>query len=99
MSGDLGWQNEDEALSCYRGIWDEGVGFPESSKNEQVSKIRRNGRCYYFPYQPGMLLPAAERVQESRLVQNRELQKVRLAIYALVLSVLALLAKLILGGA
>ena len=96
---ELTWQREDESLSCFRGIWDEGVGFPESSKVEQIATLRRNGRCYYFPYQPGMLLPAAEKLQDARLTQTRELYKLRLAVYALVVSILALLAKLLVSAA
>jgi hypothetical protein len=95
---DLGWQKEGESLCCHRGIWDEGVGFPETSKQEQIAQLNRKNACYFMPYQPGMLLPAAEKLQDARLVQNRELQKIRFALYALALSVLGLVVKLISGG-
>lgn len=99
ISGDLGWQRESEALCCHRGIWDEGVGFPESSKLEQVAKLNRKNRCYYMPYQPGMLLPAAEKLQDARLIQNRELQKIRFAVYGVAVSILALVIRLFVGAA
>lgn len=99
ISGDLSWQRESESLSCYRGIWDEGVGFPESSKLEQVSKLHRKNQCYFLPYQPGMLLPAAEKLQDTRLTQARELQKIRFAIYAVAISIIGLVIKLLVGGA
>lgn len=93
--GDFSWQRETETLCCFRGIWNEGVGFPESSKVEQAAKLNRKGNCYYMPYQPGLLLPAAEKLQEARLVQTREIQKLRIAIYGLIIGILGLLAKLI----
>jgi hypothetical protein len=96
--GDLSWQRESESIACHRGIWDEGVGFPTSSKAEQVSGLNRRGRCYYFPYQPGMLLPAAEKLQADRLSQTRELQKLRIAVYGLIVAVCGLAAKLFIGG-
>ena len=46
-----------------------------------------------------MLLPAAEKLQDARLTQTRELYKLRLAVYALVVSILALLAKLLVSAA
>ena len=98
-SGDLSWQRDSEALCCHRGIWDEGVGFPESTKLEQVAKLNRKNVCYFMPYQPGMLLPAAEKLQDARLIQNRELQKIRFAVYAVAISILGLLLKMAFGGA
>lgn len=98
LSGDLSWQRQNESLCCHRGIWDEGVGFPESSKMEQVAGLNRRNLCYFFPYQPGMLLSAAEKLQDARLVQNRELQKIRIAVYAVAAGLLGLLVKLLVGG-
>ena len=98
-AGDLSWQRPEEALSCHRGIWDEGAGLPESSKSEQVAGLNRRGRCYFMPYQPGMLLPAAEKLQEARLEQTRELQKLRYAAYAVAASLLAILVKMLLSDA
>ncbi|UZD55827.1 hypothetical protein [Caldimonas aquatica] len=97
-AGDLSWQRESESLACHRGIWDEGVGCSESSKIEQVSKLNRRGRCYYLPYQPGMLLPAAEKLQAERASQSRELQRWRIAVYSLVIAIAGLAAKLFIGG-
>lgn len=95
-TGNFTWQRENEVLSCHRGIWDEGLGFPESSKANQVSKVRRNGNCYFFAYRPGTMLPAAEKLFESAATKALETQKYRLAIYGLALVVLGLLVKLVL---
>jgi hypothetical protein len=94
-NGDLSWQRESESICCHRGIWDEGLGFPESSKLEQASTINRRNKCYYLPYQPGMLLPAAEKLQDARINQTRELQKIRFAVYGLALTIIGLIVKLI----
>ena len=93
-NGDLSWQRESESICCHRGIWDEGVGFPESSKLEQTNKLNRHNKCYYLPYQPGMLLPAAEKLQDARITQIRELQRIRFAVYGLVLTIAGLIVKL-----
>ena len=96
-TGDLCWQREAEALSCYKGVWDEGLGVHETSKTEFISHVKRSGRCYYFAYQPGMLLPTAEKLQEARPAKLLEGQKYRLAIYGLVLAAIGLAAKVLLG--
>ncbi|MBT3066814.1 hypothetical protein [Rhodoferax sp. U11-2br] len=94
-TGDLSWQRDSESICCHRGVWDEGVGFPESSKLEQVRKLNRRNKCYYIPYQPGMLLSAAEKLQDARLLQTRELQKIRFAVYGLTLTIVGLIVKLL----
>jgi len=96
-NGDVSWQRDAEALSCHKGVWDEGVGVHGTSKAQLISAVRRNGRCYYFAYHPGMLLPAAEKLQEARPAKLLEGQKYRLAIYGLVLAVIGLGAKVFLG--
>lgn len=48
-----------------------------------------------MPSQPGMLLPAAEKLQDARLLQTRELQKIRFAVYGLTLTIVGLIVKLL----
>jgi hypothetical protein len=98
QGGELAWQREYESISCYRGIWDEGVGFSDSTKLDQMTKLERKNRCYFIPYQAGMLLPAAEKLQEKNYEQARELQKLRYTAYAILVSLLAIFVKLVLGS-
>jgi hypothetical protein len=96
-AGNFSWQINSEALSCHKGIWDEGVGFPGSSKSAQIAKTRRNGRCYFYKHQPGMLLPAAEKLLDFTQSKRLEIEKYRLAIYALLIAVLGLLLKILIA--
>ena len=96
-AGDTSCQREGESLSCHKGIWDEGLGFPGTSKPIQIAQTRRNRQCHFFQYRPGMLLPAAEKLLETALATKLETQKYRLAIYGLLLLALGLLVKLLLG--
>jgi len=96
-AGSLSWQRESEALSCHKGVWDEGLGIHGEDLLRQVSKIRRNGKCFYFEHSPGMLVPSAEKLQEAAMVKKNEGLKYRLAIYGLTLTVIALGLKVLLG--
>lgn len=93
--GDLSWQRESESLGCYKGIWDEGHGSTGCTKAELVAKQARGGKCYFFGFQPGTFMQAAEKLQQEKVANANELQKYRMAIYGLVLTILGLAAKLI----
>lgn len=95
LVGDLSWQRDAESLACFKGVWDEGVGLSRSTMATFIAKRRRNGECYFFPFQPGMLLPAAEKLQLLQHSRTENLRKYRLAIYALVVSIIGLLAKIL----
>jgi hypothetical protein len=95
--GSLSWQREFESLSCHKGVWDEGLGIHGEHLLKQISKVRRNGKCFYFEHSPGMLLPAAEKLQEASMLKSNEGLKYRLAIYGLTLTVIALGLKVFLG--
>ena len=96
VAGDFSWQRPTEAIACNKGIWDESVGLRETSKAQQVAETDRRGRCYYFKYQPGVLFPAAEKLQQEASSRSSEKLRLRLTIYALMLTVVGLLAKLVL---
>jgi hypothetical protein len=93
--GNLSWQRQWESLACHKGIWDEGVGFPGSSALEQISKLNRRNKCYFFKYQPGMLLPAAEKLQQEGAAKSTDLRNYRLGIYALAATILGLIFRLV----
>lgn len=99
VAGDFSWQRPTEAIACHKGIWDEGAGLRESSKAQQVSETDRRGRCYYFKYQPGVLFPAAEKLQQEASSRSSEKLKLRLTIYALILTIAGMLVKLVLERA
>jgi hypothetical protein len=93
--GDLSWQRESESLGCYKGIWDEGHRAAGHTMVDLVSKRVRRGKCYFFEFQPGTFMQAAEKLQQERIANANELKKYRLAIYGLLLAIVGLAAKLI----
>jgi hypothetical protein len=92
---DLSWQRHWESLACHKGIWDEGVGFPGSDKVDQISSQDRRKKCYFFKYQPGMLLPAAVKLREEAIERSFDLQKHRLAVIAIVLTLVGTIVGLV----
>ncbi|MGN2245026.1 hypothetical protein ACFWZU_16140 [Frateuria sp. GZRR33] len=96
--GNTSWQHDSESLACFKGIWDEGLGLNSTAKNAAISRENRRGRCYFLPYQPGMLLPAAEKLQQERASASSDKSKSRLAIYGLLLTIAGLVAKLAYGA-
>ena len=96
--GDLSWQRDSESIACFKGVWDEGLGMGGPAKIVAISQQERRGNCYYFQFQPGMLLPAADKLQQERAAASTEWLKYRLAIYALLLTVIALIAKIAYGA-
>ncbi len=93
--GDILWQRESESLGCYKGIWDEGLGSTAHTKVELVAKLDRSGKCYFFEFQPGTFMQAAEKLQQENAANANEVKKYRLGIYALLLTIIGLAAKLI----
>lgn len=84
-------------MSCHNGLWNEGLGIHGKDLMIQVSRIQRNGKCYYFEHNPGMLVPTAEKLQEAAVLKSTEGLKYRLAIYGLTLTVIALGLKVLVG--
>lgn len=71
------------------------LGFGASDKNSCVTKQKRNGLCYFLEFQSGMIMGAAEKLQPDRVECSREIAKYRLTIYAVLLTILGLIIKLV----
>ncbi|HEY6898517.1 MAG TPA: hypothetical protein VI279_14760 [Rhodocyclaceae bacterium] len=95
LKGDLSWQKPQESLACFKGIWDEGFGIKSSDKLTCISKQSRKGKCYFYAFQPGMLMHAAEKLEQESVAKSNDLAKYRLAIYTLILAIIGLLIKLV----
>jgi hypothetical protein len=94
--GNFSWQRDSEALGCYKEIWNEGLrGTGHKSIADIVAKVNRIDKCYFFEYQTGMFMQAAEKLQQENLTKSKELEKYRLTLYALLLTILTLVAKLL----
>ena len=57
--GNFGWVREHDALSCHRGVWDEGRGSRPDQRAEQIARPRPADSCFFLQYTLGMSLPAA----------------------------------------
>jgi hypothetical protein len=95
LKGDLSWQRPTESLACFKGIWDEGLGFGVNDKLTCITKKNRRDKCYFYAFQPSMLMQAAEKLQQEAVAKSNDLMKYRLAIYGLLLTILGLLIKLL----
>jgi len=59
-------------LACSFGVWDEGYNKFDRAKRYQVIVEKDQGdSCFWWPYNPAMLIPAAKILQE-REARNRD---------------------------
>jgi hypothetical protein len=91
-SEDYSWQKGHYNIACEFGVWDEGVGFGQSTKHELVVETNRRDFCFFRKHQPGMNLPAAKVLQERESEDRRASRDRRLTIIGLWIAACALLA-------
>lgn len=60
------WVRSVNGLRCNMTVWDEGAGGCEPDRYKRIVTTDRANSCFFFPYQPGMLLPAAEVLQKRK---------------------------------
>jgi hypothetical protein len=78
--GNNPWATRDLALSCSFGVWDEGLApfdFLVDDRQQTIVEKDRGDSCFWWPYNPAMLLPAAKILQE-REAKNREAEHDRI---------------------
>jgi len=61
-------------MNCHMGVWDEGVSGSNKERNDIVNIITRNNSCFFFPYRPAMLFPAAQELQR-RAEEHKQLKR------------------------
>lgn len=61
-------------MKCRMGVWDEGVSGSKKERNEIINLTQRNTGCFFFPYHPAMLFPAAEELQK-RAEEHSQLKR------------------------
>jgi len=84
-------------LKCHMGVWDEGVNLGKGQRLTRVNDTIRRGKCFFFPYDPGMLFDAAKELQK-REQENRQLKRSHLYTrIGLWITAFALLASAIIG--
>lgn len=91
---DFSWQKDYESLGCYKGVWDEGYNLANENKHNIIAKQRRT-HCYFFPFQAGTFLNAAEKINEMEIAKKNSTRNYRIVIYGLVLTIIGLIIKLL----
>jgi len=82
---------ERHSLSCYFGVWDEGLRFEEERRHELITKTNREDYCFFWKYRPGMLLPAAERLQKREADRREAARDRKLTLWGLWIAAIALI--------
>lgn len=71
--GNLDFVEDHHILKCHMGVWGDGVNQAKEDRNQVINKTGRKDKCFFFPYQPGMLFKAAEEFQ--KMEQNRQFKR------------------------
>ena len=61
-------------LNCYHGVWDEGVTPGKENRLRIINEIDREKKCFFWPYNSGMLFKAAIELQK-REQENEQLKQ------------------------
>lgn len=61
-----------KSLACHKGVWDDGCGKKDIStfEKDRFAENSRGNSCFYYPYQEGMLLSAAEELEKRETIQK-----------------------------
>jgi len=59
------------SLSCYKDVWDEGIDTTlQERRKETIIEMIRDNFCFYYPYQSGMGVKAAEKLECRESMQK-----------------------------
>lgn len=88
--GDYSWHSDTYALCCFRKVWDEGHQWDPDQRHAVISQTNRRGKCFFWRFQPGMLLPAALELQTKERDAADKARSRRLTFWGLVIAALGL---------
>jgi len=54
--------NPEYALECNHIVWSEGANPDKTQRDKIINMTSRKNNCFFLPYVPNMLLPAAEKI-------------------------------------
>lgn len=97
QNNDFTWQKAEEALGCYKGVWDKGHNFSTQDKYKILVKKKQRQKLLFLPFQPGAFFNAVEKLYDRKQEIRISTRNYRLAIYTLILTIIGLLITLILG--
>jgi hypothetical protein len=92
--GDFSWATAHITLSCCFGVWDEGHNFNRADRQKIITQIDRRNFCFWWKHRPGMLIPAAQILQERETKEREARRERRLTLYGLWIAAIALVLNL-----
>ena len=95
-TNDFSWHKDSMALVCAYGVWDQGFRFDSCKKHELIVQTERKDRCFFLPWHPGMLIPAAKTLQERQAAYREANRDRRLTVWGLWIAAVALVVNAIL---
>lgn len=54
------------SLNCHMGVWDFGAGTRKKDLYNIVARVNRKNKCFYIPFEDGMLFKGAIEVQKRQ---------------------------------
>jgi hypothetical protein len=94
---DISWINHIMSLECSRLVWSEGFDAKPQDRFRTIVETERKGYCFFFPYHPGMLQPAAELLEKRSAEAKDAHHDRRLTIGGLLLAATALVVQAVLA--
>ncbi len=77
--GDYSWHKRTTSLcnlGCHHKVWSEGYNFDFDKRHEFIVQTDRTDFCFFFRFRPGMLLPAAEKLQQREAAEREARRRV-----------------------
>lgn len=88
--GDFSWVKDHTVICCDFGVWDSGYGLADSDRTSTIVETDRTNQCFFWPYHPGMLIPAGRTLQQREAAAKESSRDRRLTIGALWIAAIAL---------
>ncbi len=95
-NGDFSWMTDHTVICCDFGVWDSGYSLAYSDRKPTIVETDRTDQCFFWPFNPGMLLPAGRTLQERAAAAKESSRDRRLTIVGLFIAAGALVANLVL---
>ena len=84
--GNTNFVQKEYNLQCHHLIWSEGTNPDRTQRNNIISLTKRKNECFFLPYVPNMLLPAAEKLFN---LKNEKSEKLKDRAVGFVLGIIA----------